>query len=96
MYLLNVSYIQLPAAVEPLKPAHGAWVKKHLSEGVFLFAGPKTSGLGGVIVTKSVDRALLNAILSQDPYVTENVAEYQVVAFDCNAAVPDLAGLTGQ
>jgi uncharacterized protein YciI len=44
MYLLNVSYSQPPAKVEPHIPSHGAWVKQHLEAGTFLFAGPKKSG----------------------------------------------------
>ena len=45
MYLLNVSYSQAPSNVEPHVPSHGAWVKKHLGDGTFLFAGPALQAL---------------------------------------------------
>lgn len=41
MYLLNVSYSQSPQKVEPHVSGHSAWVKQHLQDGTFLFAGPK-------------------------------------------------------
>jgi len=94
MYILNVSYIEQPANVEPVVAPHTAWVKKHFAEGLFLFAGPKKSGLGGVILAKSIERPELDRIIAEDPYVTERVAEYQVLDFDCKAAEPSLALLT--
>ncbi|BDI29217.1 hypothetical protein CCAX7_12680 [Capsulimonas corticalis] len=94
MYILNVSYIEQPAKVEPHVGPHSAWVKRHFAEGLFLFAGPKKSGLGGVILAKSIDRPTLDSILAEDPYITESVAEYQILEFDCKAAEPSLALLT--
>jgi uncharacterized protein YciI len=56
MFLLNVSYIKAPSLVEPHIKAHSDWVAKHLAEGLFLFAGPKKSGLGGVIGVVSMGK----------------------------------------
>ena len=67
MYLLNVSYSQSPVKVEPHVSGHSAWVKQHLDEGTFLFAGPKKSGLGGVILVKSIPREELRTLLSEIP-----------------------------
>ncbi len=87
MFLLNVSYIKSPAQVESEIPAHGEWVSRYLNEGVFLFAGPKRSGLGGVIAVKSIEKKRLMEILSEDSYVQADVAEYQIVEFDCKATL---------
>jgi uncharacterized protein YciI len=93
MYLLIVSYTQPPAQVEPHIPTHGAWVRQHLAAGDFLFAGPKKSGLGGVIGARSMDKAALQAILAADSYVVADVADYQVVEFDNRLAAPGLEAL---
>ena len=95
MYLLNVSYSQSPAKVEPHVASHSAWVKQHLDQGTFLFAGPKKSGLGGVILVKSIPRNELQTLLSEDSYVRAEVAEYQVLDFDCKLTGPDLKALAG-
>jgi uncharacterized protein YciI len=94
MYLLNVSYSQTPANVAPHIPGHSAWVKQHVNDGTFLFAGPKKSGLGGVILVKSIPRPELRKLLSEDSYVQAGVVDYQVVDFDCKLTGPDLKVLT--
>jgi uncharacterized protein YciI len=93
MYLLNVSYCQPPASVEPHVASHSAWVKQHIDDGTFLFAGPKKSGLGGIIVVKSIPRAELQKMLAEDSYVQAEVVDYQIVDFDCRIAAPELAML---
>ena len=90
MYLLNVSYSQAPDKVEPHISSHGAWVKKYLDEGSFLFAGPKRSGLGGAILVRSIDKPALLCILAEDSYVRADVAEYQIIDFDCRIATTSL------
>jgi len=93
MYLLNVSFSQNPAQVEPQKEAHGAWVKKYFDEGIFLLAGPKKSGLGGAILVKSMDKSQLMKILSEDSYVIADVADYQIVDFDAKLSAKGLESL---
>lgn len=90
MYLLNVSYNQAPAKVEPHVQGHSAWVKRHLDDGTFLFAGPKKSGLGGVILIKSIPRAQLQKLLSEDSYARAEVVDYEILDFDCKSASPEL------
>ena len=54
MYFLNFSFTKTPADAAPVSPLHGAWVKKYMEQGIFLMAGGKTSGLGGLIAVKSI------------------------------------------
>ena len=93
MFLLNVSYIKSPSQVEPEIKSHGEWVMRHLNEGTFLFAGPKKSGLGGVIAVKDISKEELMNILSEDSYVQADVAEYQIVEFECKLAQKSLEAL---
>jgi uncharacterized protein YciI len=89
MFLLNVSYIKSSAQVEPQIKAHGEWVSRYVNKGIFLFAGPKKSGLGGIIAVKSIEKAQLLKILSEDSYVQADVAEYQIIDFDPKLAVSE-------
>jgi uncharacterized protein YciI len=93
MYLLNVSFSQNPAQVEPQKEAHGVWVKKYFENGTFLLAGPKKSGLGGAILVKSIDKSELMKILSEDSYVIADVADYQITDFDAKLSAKGLENL---
>lgn len=83
MYLLIASYSKSPEEVAPHIATHGAWVKQYLDEGTFLFAGPKKSKLGGAILVKSIDKNNLMDILAKDSYVIADVADYQIIDFDC-------------
>ena len=65
MFILNVSYSKNPSEVEPHIKSHGVWVGRYLKEGVFLFAGPKKSGLGGVIAVQSM--GLTERLRALDP-----------------------------
>ena len=93
MYLLIANYTRPPAEVAPHAGAHGEWVSHCKSRGLLLFAGPKTSGLGGVSGLKRIPKAELLALLAEDSFVQHDVADYQIIDFDCKAALPDLETL---
>jgi uncharacterized protein YciI len=95
MYLLNVSYTKPPAEVAVHAATHGEWVARCKDQGVLLFAGPKTSGLGGVIGMSRMPKSDLLKLLAEDSFVQHDVAEYQIVDFDCKAAQPAMAALIG-
>jgi len=95
MYMLHVSYSKTPADVEPHIEAHRQWVANAMREGVILFAGVKKSGLGGIIAVKSMPKMDLLKLLAEDSYVQADVAEYQIVDFDCKAAQSNVADLIG-
>lgn len=90
MYLLNVSYSKTPEEVAVHADTHSTWVKKNLEEGTFLFAGPKKSKLGGTILVKSIDKNKLMKIIAEDSFVTADVADYQIIDFDCKLTNPQL------
>lgn len=90
MYLLVVSYVKPAEEVTPHIETHSVWVRKYFQEGIFLMAGQKKSKLGGAILVKSIDKALLRKILAEDSYVIADVAEYQIIDLDCKATAPGL------
>ncbi len=93
MFLLIVGYTQSPKQVAVHAPAHAEWVKQYIEEGVFLFAGPKKSKLGGAILVKSMDKQKLKAIIVEDLFVKADVAEYQIIDFDCKTTSQQLSFL---
>ena len=95
MYLLHVSYSKTPSEVEPHVETHRAWVAKAMQQGLILFAGVKKSGLGGVIAMKDMQKADLLKLLAEDSYVQADVADYQIIDFDCKAAQPNITNLVG-
>ena len=94
MYLLVVSYTKPVEEVAPYVQSHSDWVKKHFNSGVFLLAGPKKNKFGGAILVKSIERCELNKIISEDSFVVGDVAEYQIIDFDCKVSAAGLEMLT--
>ncbi len=95
MYMLNGSYTKSPAEVEQHIKAHGEWVASGMQRGLILFAGRKKSGLGGILVMKSMEKADLLEFIAEDIYIQADVAEYQIVDFDCSLIQPTITGLAG-
>lgn len=95
MFMLNVSYSKSPDEVAPHIKPHGEWVARYFKEGLFLFAGPKKSGLGGVVGVRAMEKKRLLEILAEDPYVQADVADVEIVDFECKAASDVLAAMKG-
>jgi uncharacterized protein YciI len=90
MFMLIVNYTKPEEEVSKHKETHSIWVKKYIDQGIFLLAGPNKNKLGGAILAKSLDEDMLNKILSEDSYVKAEVAEYQIIQFDCKASTSEL------
>jgi len=95
MYLLNVSYTKGLEEVGPHIKAHGEWVDQCRRRDLLLFAGPKKDGLGGVIAMRSMDKGDLLRLIAEDAYMQNDVAEYQIIDFDCKAAQTVAQALIG-
>jgi len=95
MYFLHISLAKVPADVEPFRPSHLQWVKKYVDEGLFLVASTKVNGLGGMIVAKSINKDFLLSIIAEDPYVANELVEYQIIEVEIKLTQPELEFLKG-
>ena len=44
-------------------------------------SGPRTPRVGGVIMINADNRSAVDAIIAQDPFKVNGIAEYQIVEF---------------
>jgi uncharacterized protein YciI len=82
MFLIISNYIVPTTQVDPHRDQHVAWVQQYIDSGDFIMAGPRRGKIGGVIVSKSMDKMTLMDILNEDSFVYENLVELQIVDFD--------------
>ena len=61
--------------------AHRAWLRKYVSQGAFLYAGAKVPRSGGIIVVQDIDRARLDAIIAEAPFLQRGSATCTVTEF---------------
>jgi uncharacterized protein YciI len=82
MLLIISSYVVSNEQVDPHRAQHVEWVQKYINSGDFIMAGPRRGKIGGVIVSRSMDKDKLTKILAEDSFVYENLVEMQIVDFD--------------
>lgn len=82
MFLIISNYVVPGEQVDPHREQHAAWVKQYIDSEDFILAGPRRGKIGGVILSKSMDKNRLMKILSEDSFVAEDLVEIQIVDFD--------------
>jgi len=79
LHLLSLRYTDSERAAEPFVAAHVAYLERHHGEGTFLVSGQTVpSSVGGAILAHGVDRAAVERIAAEDPFVVNGVAAYTV------------------
>lgn len=91
MYIVSLSYFRPTDEVDALLAPHIQWLDRYFASGVFIAAGRKDPRTGGIVLVKDIDRARLDAILAEDPFVA--VANYEVTRLNVTRAAEDFAGL---
>ena len=81
-FVVLVHYTAPLAAVDAVRPAHIEHLERYAGEGVFHGWARRDPPTGGVLVAAAPDRATLEAILAEDPYVRAGVARAEIVAFN--------------
>ena len=67
--------------VDRFLAAHREYLAKHYAAGDFIASGPQMPRVGGVIMIKANDRTAVEAIIAQDPFNINGIADYQIVEF---------------
>lgn len=82
MFIINTNFSTNPELAIPHSLPHKEWVKKYVNNGVFIFAGPRTDGDGGIIVADGIDIDQLKNILNEDPFVIFNLIVFDIKEFN--------------
>jgi uncharacterized protein YciI len=81
MFLLLSRYLKPLDEVEKWVAEHRAYLDRHYASGGLVVSGPQEPRVGGVIVTGELSRAEVDALLAEDPFVREGVAQYEAIEF---------------
>ncbi|TVT62302.1 YciI family protein [Amycolatopsis cynarae] len=90
MYVVLLTYTAPLVEVDYHLPDHAKWLEKHFASGEFLTAGRRNPRTGGVIITRPMDRAKLDAVLASDPFALHHLATYEVIEFSATRTAPEL------
>lgn len=100
MYLIDITLKTdiIPAGQsETLLAGHRAWFTKYFEQGKFLMLGPYRDQAGaGVIIAQADSRAELDAMLAEDVYWADKLADYQVREFQANLVAENIQQFQGK
>jgi uncharacterized protein YciI len=81
MFVVSITYKVDLSEVDKYISEHVEFLDKFYEQGNFLASGRKVPRIGGVILAKADNKEDLNAILAEDPFYKNNLAEYEITEF---------------
>jgi uncharacterized protein YciI len=93
MFILDFHNLKPNHEVDEAMDEHRAFLAKYTREGIFLVAGAKVPRTGGIIVVKDIDRARLDQILAEAPFLQRGSATCTVTEFGAKHSVPGMRSL---
>jgi uncharacterized protein YciI len=82
MFAIHSVYLKSIEDVDKYLPAHRAFLKNLYAQGVTICSGPQIPRTGGFILMNAASKEEVLAIMKNDPYVINGVAEYSVIEFE--------------
>ncbi|MEU2908552.1 YciI family protein [Streptomyces massasporeus] len=90
MFVPELVYTAPPEAVDAVLAEHVVGLDEQYRQGVFLASGRTVPRDGGAIIAVAGDRARIEEITAQDPFVTAGVCVYRVTGFVATKTAPAL------
>ncbi len=81
MFVITLTYKVDFDTIDPLVEEHFAFLTKYYDKSLFVVSGRKEPRTGGVIVTRNAPRAHIEAIIKEDPFHRNGVADYNIIEF---------------
>jgi len=90
MFVIELTYRAELSAIDAAMKPHVAWLQRHYASGTFFASGRKVPRDGGLILATAPDRATLEAIVREDPFVSRGLADYRLIEFNTSQRADDL------
>ena len=81
MFIVNLTYKVPLERVEEFLEEHIQYLNKQYELGNFIASGRKIPRDGGIILSNMNEKAELQKVLDQDPFKSNDLADYQVIEF---------------
>lgn len=90
MFVIELLYKADLAEIDVHMKAHVAFLKKHYDAGRFLVSGRKVPRDGGIILALGESREQIEAIMREDPFIANDLADFRVIEFRGSQLAPDM------
>ena len=89
VFVIELIYKADLAEIDAHMAEHVMFLRKHYKTGTFLVSGRKVPRDGGVIIATGDERAVIEAIMNEDPFVSSGVAECRIIEFRASQRADD-------
>jgi uncharacterized protein YciI len=90
MFVIELTYKVPLARIDARMAAHVAFLKKHYAAGHFLVSGRKIPRDGGIILAMGGSRDQIQAIIEDDPFVRDGLADFRIIEFRASQRAEDM------
>jgi uncharacterized protein YciI len=82
MFIVIINYLKPLEIVDRYLAEHREFLDQGYQKNCFIASGPQNPRTGGILISQMSDRQELEALLAEDPFLTQGIAEYQIIEFD--------------
>ena len=90
MFLIELTYRAPLADIDASMGAHAKFLKKYYAAGNFLVSGRKIPRDGGIILAVGPSRRDIEAIIEEDPFFKNGLADFRIIEFRASQRAPDI------
>lgn len=90
MFLVELTYKTSLEEVDKHLKAHIEFLNKYREKKVFILAGRKLPRSGGIIIVNVPDRESLDNVLSEDPFMSNKLADFDITEFAPSVVTEEL------
>jgi uncharacterized protein YciI len=90
MFIIELTYKVPLEQIDQHLPEHVLFLNKYYANGSFLASGRKVPRNGGIILAKADSKAMVETIISEDPFYQLQLAAYRIVEFSVTKNIESL------
>ncbi len=90
MFVIELVYKADLAEIDAHMRSHMAFLKRHYATGTFLISGRKIPRDGGIILAVGKSRDEIEAIMHEDPFCKNGLADFRVIEFRASQRAADI------
>ncbi|HZM70701.1 MAG TPA: YciI family protein [Candidatus Cryosericum sp.] len=90
MFIVELTYKAPLARIDAQMRAHVAFLRKYYAAGNFLISGRQIPRAGGIIVAMADSRERIEAIMAEDPFCRQGLAEVRIIEFRASQRADDV------
>lgn len=89
MFVIELSYKADLSEIDARMKAHMAFLNREYAAGRFIASGRKVPRDGGIILAVGDDKAEIERLMAQDPFVSHGLADVRIIEFRLSQHAPD-------